>query len=671
MLVVDELKKNEPQLRVLALVLAAGLCILFVGLWWVQVVSAGKYKENQVTQSSRTVRLPAVRGKILDRENRVLAENQPRFNLCLYLEDLSDRFKAEYSRIRPREVVMKPPPFWKFWDRTPTRQTNGVKLKQNQIGALEVQARCNVAFSIVRDVGQILGQPVPFDATNFIRHYMQKRAQPYPILKNLTPTQIARFQEKLPGDIRVDLETESVRNYPLGDTATHLLGYLRLDDSSTEGEDAYFNYRLPDYRGVVGLEYGYDDDLRGRAGAESVVINSLGYRQSENVWITPEPGQNLVLTIDLDLQKAAQTALASHLGPNARAAAVVMDVRNGDVLAMASSPTINPNSYFLGFTPEENARRKDDRLRPEINRATQENYAPGSIFKVVVGLALLEGGLNPDRHFEVQADTSRPGKGCYYVGKRKIEDTAPPGDYTFRRALVRSSNSYFIDAGLQFGIERIVNLAEKFHFGERTGLPTRQETAGNMPDLQRIIRRGWSEGDTANICIGQGEVAVTPLQMAVAYSAIANGGTVYWPRLVMRMEPQDPTRRDAVTNFPSAMLRDQIGVSARSLRILREAMLAETEDSEGTGQRVKVPGLLICGKTGTAQVPATSIRAKGWNYWFASFAPYENPRYSVVVLVESENPGSGGTVAAPIAQDIYEAILQNEKAGAAKTLAAN
>jgi penicillin-binding protein 2 len=221
---------------------------------------------------------------------------------------------------------------------------------------------------------------------------------------------------------------------------------------------------------------------------------------------------------------------------------------------------------------------------------------------------------------------------------------------------------------LQFGIERIINLAEKFHFGERTGLPTRQETRGELPDLQSI-RRGWSEGDTANICIGQGKVSVTPLQMAVAYSAIANGGSVFWPRLVMRMEPQDPTQREAVTNFPSAMLRDQIGVSTRSLRILREAMLAETEDAEGTGWRVRVAGLSICGKTGTAQVPATSIRAKGWNYWFASFAPYENPRYAVVVLVESETPGSGGTVAAPIAQDVYEAILRKENLAANKTVA--
>ena len=672
MLVFDELKKNEPHLRLVAVGLMAGLCILFLGLWWVQVVSSREYQEHLTTQAYRTIRLPAMRGKILDREGRVLAENQPRYNLCLYLDDLGDQFKKEYNRLRPVKLAVTSPPFWKFWSRAKTVETNRVRLKPNQIEALTWQARYNVVSRIAAQVGQKLGQPMPVDPKKFARSYEQERAIPLPILKKLDAAQIARFEENFTNKLVADLELQSVRSYPLGDTAVHLLGYLQHDDSSSEGEESFFNYRLPDFHGVVGVEYGFDDELRGRAGAESLLVNSQGYRQSENIWSQPEPGQNVVLTIDLDLQRAAEASIAKHHGADARAAVVVMDVRNGDVLAMASAPTINPLFFTGGLTSEESqreaARRADVKLRPEINRATQENYAPGSIFKVIIGLAALEAGLNPEKYFDVQADSSRPGKGCVYVGRRKIDDTAPPGEYNFKRAVERSSNSYFIQVGEQAGADRIVALAEKFHLGENFDLPTRQETSGNLPSAARI-HSGWSAGDTANICIGQGEVAVTPLQMAVVYSAIANGGTVFWPRLVSRIEPPDPMARSGATNLPAGLVRDRIGVSGRSLRILHNAMLAETEDVEGTGKAAVVPGLRICGKTGTAQVTNERNQVVDHTTWFASFAPYEKPKYAVVVMVESGV--SGGESCAPIAHDIYQTILEKEKSGGGKILAAN
>jgi len=666
MLVVDELKKHEPHLRLVAVMLVAGLCILLAGLWWVQVVSSREYQSHLETQQFRTIRLPAVRGKILDREGRVLAENQPRYNVSLYLDDLHQPFDAAYGELlKSARAVQKQniANAEKKLGRSLTKaERKQFAFTTEQLQALRERARDGVASKLVAQVSQKMDQPLAFDAVLFNRHYASRLALPFPILKNLDASQIARFEESYTNRIGVEVELQSVRSYPLGDTAVHLLGYLQRHDDSQEGEDAVFNYRIPDFQGAVGVEYGFDDQLRGRAGAESLQVNSQGYRQSETIESQPEPGQNVVLTLDLDLQRAAEESLKNHRGPDARAAIVVMDVHNGDVLAMVSSPTINPLFFTGGLSPQETqaeaARRADIKMRPEINRATQENYAPGSIFKPIVGLAALEAGWDPN------AVVDNPG--FIYVGKRHITDLAKPGKYDFRRAIMDSSNTYFITAGLRAGIENIVQLAEKFQFGEKCSIPTRQETTGNMPTPDRI-HECWSDGDTANVCIGQGEVAVTPLQMAVAYSAIANGGTVYWPRLVSRIEPQDPMSRGAVTNFPAGLVRERIGVSGRNLRILHNAMLAETEDPEGTGGLARVPGLHICGKTGTAEIMDEQNRKIGRTTWFASFAPYENPRYAVVVMVEDGT--FGGPTCGPIAHDIYTAILEKEKSGAGKILA--
>jgi penicillin-binding protein 2 len=316
---------------------------------------------------------------------------------------------------------------------------------------------------------------------------------------------------------------------------------------------------------------------------------------------------------------------------------------------MVSSPAINPD-----YSSNEPARMNDPKLRPQSNRATYENYAPASMFKPNVGLAALEAGLDPD------AIVDNPG--YVYVGRRHIADLAPPGQYNLRRAIIYSCNTYFITVGLRTGIENVVRMAEKFHFGERTGLPTRQETKGIFPTLKQVQSPDWRDGDSANICIGQGEMAVTPMQMAVAYAAIANGGKVLEPRLVGRIEPQDPASGEVPTIFPSGLVRGELGVHPRSLKILQDAMLAETEDPEGTGRAAVVPGLQICGKTGTAQVMNSRNQEIDRTTWFASFAPYENPRYVVVVMVESGT--YGGPTCAPIAHDIYEAILKSEKPGA-------
>ncbi len=659
MLIFDELKRNDPQLRLLAVTLTGGLCVLLAGLWWVQIVSASKYESHLETQSYRTVRIPAVRGKILDRDGRVLAENSPRYNLSLYLDDLRRQFDVAYGaailQVRAeqrRGIAAQEKKLGRPLTKAERKQ---FALTPEQLRQLRDDSRYQVADSVVEQVSRRLGQPLKLDPTTFKRHYDTRLALPYILLPDLDDTQMARFEEQFPGGLGVDLELQPVRTYPYGTTAAHLLGYVLRDDRSKEGEDAYdYNYYLPDFRGQVGVEAGFDAELRGRPGSAAVLVNNLGYRQTENVWSRPEPGDNVVLTIDLDVQEAAERSIVAHQGADARAAVVVMDVRTGDVLALVSSPGMDPD-----YSANVAARLNDVKLRPQINRATYESYAPGSIFKPIVGLAALENGLDPNATIYVAPSPRDPSHGYIMVGAQSFQDTVPPGDYNFRRAIERSSNAYFITIGLRTGIQKIVQLAEKFHLGERIGLPTRQESPGYFPTEKRI-RSNWYDGDSANIFFGQGEMSVTVMQMAVAYSAIANGGKVLQPRFIERIEPQDPASGETPSIFPSGIVRDQLGLHPRNLKIVRDAMLSETEDTEGTGRAAVVPGLRICGKTGTAQVKNEHGQLTIWNYWFASFAPYENPRYAVVVMVQSENRGSGGGVCAPIAHDIYEAILKKE-----------
>ena len=666
MLVFDQLKRNDSQLQLLTILLCAGLAVLFAGLWWVQIVNAGRYQESLEIQSFRSVRLPAVRGKILDRNGAVLADNRPSYNINLYLEELSGAFKKEYTRSRPRRVVTNDLPFWKDWLGFTAVTTQYAKLKDDQAQVVTRNARYRVANGVVSRVADVLQTPLTLDYTNFYRHYETRLSLPYPVVSNISSLHLARFAEESFNALGLDLEVQPRRVYPFGTTAAHVLGYLRKDDSSAEGEEAFFWYRMPDYRGLVGIEGGFDQQLRGRAGAKSVQVNNLGYRQTENIWSAVEPGQNVVLTLDLKIQQAAEASIRKFLGPDAHAAVVVMEVESGDLLALASSPSSDPNNFIRGFSPSELERWHDENLGVQKNRATGEQYQAGSIFKTIVALAALENGLNPQEVYRVEVNPANPAKGIIHVGKQPFRDTAPPGDYDLRRALLRSSNAYFITNGLRPGVfERVMELSQRLHLGERIGLPLMQEAAGHFPSAKRI-HANWPAGSTANICIGQGEMDVTPLQMAVMTSALANGGKVLWPRLVDRRETTDLAGLETPTLYQKGRVRDTLGVSQRSLKILHEAMLAETEDPKGTGKHVLGTGFRVCGKTGTAE--RTEQGAKRNTTWFISFAPYEKPRFAVVVMVE--NGASGGSTCAPIARDVYVALQNLDKAGVANPLTA-
>ena len=675
MLIFDQLQKADRHLRVLSWLIALGMLVLLGGLWWVQVVRSRHYVENERLQSYRTVRVPAPRGKILDRNGVALAENRPVYSVSIYLADRAwrDRVHQEYARAeaaaRAATTAARPPSLLErvsSWFGYQPSLVQHRRLTKEERERLEREARYSVTSNIVMQLGAILGQSIPPpDEAKFRRHYEQSRVMPFPILSKLDAAQIARLQERglsLPG---VDMEIQPQRIYPHHTLAAQVIGCLRRTEESADGELSTYDYKLPDYRGYSGIEASLDEPLRGHAGAKSVLVNNLGYRQNETDLSSVEVGRDVTLTLDTNIQTVAERELGRALGYNqlVRGAAVVLDVRTGEILAMASAPVFNPNDW-IPLLPQTiwNTYTNED-VAPLQNRAVFGNYRPGSTFKIFVALAGLEAGtLDTNKIIRVDPNPHDPAHGGLKVGSHFFKDTAAPGDYRFRLAFIKSSNSYFVQQGLLAGAERIVGVAQQFHFGERTGVPL-QESPGLLPtsDWMRRNQRGWSPIAIGNISIGQGDVDVTPLQLAVAIAAVANGGRVLTPQLVL--QTSDPEELATPNQRPTVrpILREQVRVSTPSLDIVRQAMLADVEDRDGSGNAAFVRDYRVCGKTGTAQVEKGG-KFDHYTVWFASYAPFENPRYAVVVMVDGEMAGvSGGHTCAPVAGKIYQALKARDE----------
>ncbi|MEY4544549.1 MAG: hypothetical protein RL685_744 [Pseudomonadota bacterium] len=472
---------------------------------------------------------------------------------------------------------------------------------------------------------------------------------------------------ELPG---VDVVPTPVRYYPYGELASHLLGYMREIDAETLAEYEGQSYRAGDRLGAVGVERRWESYLRGQRGWQKVVRG--GNRRAQRPGLAdryleeprrlePIPGRDIVLTVDIELQKAIQKELRGELA----GAVVVVDVRSGRVLAALSKPGFDPNVLSGGegkqAIREAFERLSRDSLKPLLDKTTSAVYPPGSTYKPFSALAGLADGL-------IDPNTTVDCRGGYEFGRRFFRCTGVHGKVSLHDAIVQSCNTYFYALGESIHIDQLAKIGMDFGFGVKTGIGVNPEARGRMPTRAWYARRykgdGFRGGFTLLASIGQGATAVTVMQLALAYAAVANDGTLYQPQVVRSIETSGGI---TVQEFPPRV-RKVIEVDPGQLSVIKQALRGVVANPKGTAYSESMQGLDVAGKTGTAQVShvaPNSVEAKReWYFnrdhaWFAGYAPAKAPEIAIVVLVE--HGGGGGKVAAPVAMRVVDAWQKLEK----------
>jgi penicillin-binding protein 2 len=441
----------------------------------------------------------------------------------------------------------------------------------------------------------------------------------------------------------VSFQVESKRVYPTTAHASHLLGYRR-EISDVQLSDATESYRQGDLVGVAGLEARYEQKLRGIKGFEYVSVNSkgqiIGSFEDGRRDVIAKEGDDLLLSVDVGLQ-----AFAESLMTNYRGAIVAMDPSDGGLLAFVSKPDYDP-SIMSGVTPADIwSELQTNPAKPLFNRASLTRYPPGSTFKMVLAAAALQEGII-DENFRIHCT------GGFRFGNRVFKDLHVHGSVNVVEAIQRSCNVFFYQLMLKVGFEKWNEYGRRFGFGQATYTDTGEETTGLLPSAQyydsRYGKGKWTQGFLISLAIGQGEVGVSPLQMARYAAALANGGVVYRPHAVELVRSKETGKTEAVPHDSTLL-----GLSPHVMELIREGMQRVVHAPGGTGGLARIPGVISGGKTGTAENPHGKDHA-----WYIGFAPFENPKIAVAVLLE--NSGYGGVKAAPLAGLVMEKYLYGE-----------
>ena len=600
----DRTFERDNRTRYLVPIILASAIFLFLlsRLWYLQVLRGSDFQSQSENNRIRLREIAPPRGIIFDHTVNRLVDNRPAFNITIIPEDAKD--------------------------------LNTTMERLDHSFDLDAEIKNASRKAILRGL--------PF--------------KPVPLKEDvsweeLSAVEAIRYQ--LPG---VCVETDPKRRYLHGPLFAHLIGYLgEISDSELRSE-AYTRYRAGNRIGQTGLEERWEFALRGHPGGRQVEVDATGRERQVMQEVDPIPGKNLYLSVRLPLQQLCQEGMEGRSG-----AVVAMDPRDGRILAMYSSPSYDPNFFSRGISQEQWTALLQNPAHPLENKCIQGQYPPGSIFKVITAAAALETGvITPETVFNCP--------GAFRFGRRTFRCWKKGGHGTvdLHRAIVESCDVYFYEAGLKAGIEAISEMARRFGLGETTEIHLSGEMPGLVPSKawkQRAFSEPWYEGETVSVAIGQGPITVTPLQMVCLYAAIANGGTLFRPIAVSRVE----TASGEVVALARPYGRRHVSLSREIYETLRRGLIGVVNDEHGTGGRAQLPEVVVAGKTGTSQVvsmPKDQTDEDEENVphalrphaWFATYAPAEAPEIVVAVLIE--HGGHGGSAAAPVAGRLMEAYFR-------------
>ena len=499
---------------------------------------------------------------------------------------------------------------------------------------------------------QILRRDVQMDMDNALKHFKNRGVMPL-VLQDAQDLSDAEVEAvKRAGGKGLTLQAVYLRQYPQGTSAAHIVGYVGRQGGYPLGVVENNEMLWPDFEGREGLERTFNQQLTGKPGVMHVTFDAQGKRSSERVTQPPLPGQNVITTLDLKVQQAAEQSILATKRPGAMA---VTDPSTGEVIALASVPSFNPNLFIPRISTENFSKLRDDPGAPLVARAFDSAYPPGSTWKVITGLAAMnEGHVEPADTLEGSPSMEIGGR-VFHNHTRKHQ-----GMLAFPQALTVSSNTYFYRMGLASGPQAIIDYAARLGFGKKTGIPLSGEEDGNLPDTEYMLKvhqRRFMPGDVANLAIGQGDLLVTPLQLAHAMGAVGNGGTVYQPRLVLQVQGVD----QKIALGYELRVRDQIEIDQDVRNALVAGMVGVVQGRGGTATNAAIPGIMIAAKTGTAQWGAGKNEKVA--AWFAGFAPAERPKYAFAAVYEGKearNDVHGGSHAAPIVSRVLKEVLKPE-----------
>ncbi|MCX8127150.1 MAG: penicillin-binding protein 2 [Synergistetes bacterium] len=557
--------------------------ILLARLWYIQVLMEERYKTAAQENRIRLVRVKALRGMIYDRAGSVLAFNLPSYGISF----IPALVKGNYSSIE----------------------------------------------DFLKELSQELKVPYEELCKNYKRRFYSNYWSVL-VVDNMPLVQVIDVREWLMSKDFLNLEVDARRLYPWGELFSHVIGYTAEISERELKLYGSRGYRGGDHIGKMGLESVYEEYLKGIDGYREVEVDALGKEMSLIKEVPPENGFNLMLNIDKHLQKVAYDALGDNKG-----CIIVMDPRDGSILALVSKPSFDPNRFVWGVDSSEWKELIDDPDRPMFNRAIQAELPPGSLFKIIVALSSLsEGVASPQRRALCT--------GSLKVGDRdfKCWKEGGHGVVELYQAIAQSCNVYFYTLGRELGAEKIVSYANRCGLGVETGIDLLSESKGFIPTPEwkkKRFKEPWYPGDTINLSIGQSYLLVTPIQMLSFVSAIANGGTLYRPRIARALVDDSGNIIERFSPEPYG----ELPFSKQVMEHVRKGMRLAV--SEGTAKLLSDGIIKAAGKTGSAQNPRGKEHA-----WFIGFAPYDDPRVAIVVLVEEG--GTGGVAAVPVAKKVLE-----------------